>query len=258
MLAAYRLLLTVLLIAPLFFRDYHRHYNGTALELFRSAFWPGLILGIHFISWVIGARLTSGANATLIVSLVPLVMPFFMFFLFRERVTQREILSTALALLGLLVLAAGDFSISADYLLGDLVCLLSMVLFGLYLALARNSTKYASIWLYTFPLYLVAGVFCFFIALPFSSPLHHYSAYEGLMIVLLAVVPTIGGHTILNFSMQKFRGQTVSIINMGQFIFAGLVAYFLYREIPAKEFYIASLLVFMSIWIIIRTSRTPR
>jgi len=72
------------------------------------------------------------------------------------------------------------------------------------------------------------------------------------MIVLLAVVPTIGGHTILNFSMQKFRGQTVSIINMGQFIFAGIIAYFIYMEIPTTEFYIASLLFLLSIWLVMK------
>jgi len=256
MLAAYRLLLTVLLISPLFIRDYLQFNRGELGKLFRAAIWPGLVLGCHFITWVIGARLTTGANATLIVSLIPLVMPFFMFFLYREKVTRNEIIATCFAMLGLVIMSLGDFNISTDYLIGDLVCLVSMVLFGLYLALAKNSAKYDSIWLYIFPMYLVAGIFCFVTGLFFSSPLHSYSPYEGLMIVLLAVVPTIGGHTILNFSMQKFRGQTVSIINMGQFIFAGLLAYFIYMEIPTTEFYIASLLFFLSIWMVIKPKKS--
>jgi len=252
MLAAYRLLLTVLLISPLFIRDYRRFHKGTLSELFQSAIFPGLVLAIHFITWVIGARMTTGANATLIVSLVPLVMPFFMLFMYQEKITRNEIIATGLALLGMIVLSVGDFSISADYLTGDLVCLVSMILFGYYLALAKNSAKYDSIWLYVFPMYLLAGLFCFILALFFSSPLHSYSPYEGLMIFLLAVVPTIGGHTILNYSMQKFRGQTVGIISMGQFIFAGIIAYFIYLEVPTMEFYIASFLFLISVRLVIK------
>ena len=252
MLAAYRLLLTCLLISPVFIRDYRRYHKGELGMLFRSSIGPGIVLGLHFIAWVIGARMTTGANATLIVSLVPLAMPFFMLFMYRERITRNEVIATGLALLGMVILSLGDFSISADYLTGDLVCLVSMVLFAYYLALAKDSAKYESIWLYVFPMYLLAGIFCFILALFFSSPIHSYSPYEGLMIVLLTVVPTIGGHTILNFSMQKFSGQTVSIINMGAFIFAGIIAYFIYMEIPTTEFYIASLLFLLSIWLVMK------
>ncbi|MCB1757561.1 MAG: DMT family transporter [Gammaproteobacteria bacterium] len=256
MLAAYRLLLTVLLLSPLFWRDYQRHYTGTAMQMLRAAFWPGLILGLHFISWIIGVRLTPAANASLIVNLVPLVMPFFMLLFFQEKITRNEIIATLLALFGMLLLSAGDFNISMDYLIGDLVCLGSMILFGCYLALGRNSAKYQSIWLYLIPMYLVAGLFCLLIALPFSSPVHAYSGYEILMIAGLSLVPTIIGHTLLNFSMQKFRGQTVSIVNMGQFIFAGIIAWFLYREVPTREFYLASILLFFSVWLVV--DKTPK
>ena len=259
MLAAYRLLLTCLLISPLFIRDYRRHHRGELKQLFRSAIFPGLVLGIHFITWVIGARMTTGANATLIVTLVPLAMPFFMLFMDRERITRNEIMATLLALLGMVILSLGDFHVSMDYLAGDLVCLVSMILFAYYLALAKDSARYESIWLYVFPMYLLAGIFCFILALFFSSPIHSYSPYEGLMILLLAVVPTIGGHTILNFSMQKFRGQTVGIINTGQFIFAGIVAYFIYLEVPTMEFYVASLLFLISIWLVMKAKgQTPQ
>ncbi len=252
MLAAYRLLLTSLLISPLFIRDYRRFHKGELGTLFRSSIGPGFVLGLHFITWVIGARMTTGANATLIVTLMPLAMPFFMLLMYQEKITRNEVIATGLALLGLVILSVGDFNISAEYLTGDLVCLVSMVLFAYYLALAKDSARYESIWLYVFPMYLLAGVFCFVLALFFSSPIHSYSPYEGLMILLLAVVPTIGGHTILNYSMQKLRGQTVSIINMGQFIFAGIIAYFIYMEIPTMEFYIASLLFLLSIWLVMK------
>lgn len=250
MLAAYRVLLTSVLLLPLFARDFTKLYSGTLLQLLKLAFLPGIILGVHFILWVIGARMTPGANATLIVSLVPLVMPMFMWMMYQEKVSRREVLATAIALLGMLLLSSGDFSISHEYLLGDLICFLSMVLFGLYLAFARASSKLPSIWLYLVPLYFIAGVFCFIVALFYSSPIHPYSSYELLNIFALAVIPTIVGHSLLNYSMQRFRGQTVSVVNMGQFVFAGFIAYWIYYEVPTVEFLIASVLFLFSIGLV--------
>ncbi len=250
MLAAYRVLLTSILLSPLFIRDVVKTYSGTLLHLIKLAFLPGIILGMHFILWVIGARMTPGANATLIVSLVPLVMPVFMWMMYQEKVSRREIMATAIALLGMVLLSAGDFSVSTEYLLGDLVCFLSMILFGLYLAFARGSSRLPSIWLYLVPLYFIAGVFCFIVALFYSSPIHAYSSYELINIFALAVIPTIIGHSLLNYSMQNFRGQTVSLVNMGQFIFAGIIAYYLYIEVPTLEFWLASLLFLLSVGLV--------
>ena len=225
--------------------------------MFKDALLPGVVLGLHFITWIIGVRMTPATNATLIVNLVPLVMPVFMLALYRERITRREVMATGLTLLGLCVLAAGDVSVSMAHVKGDMMCLLSMVLFAYYLALGRNSARYASIWLYIVPMYTVAGVFCFIVALFFSSPFHAYSAYDVSMIVALTVIPTIIGHTLLNYAMQKFRGQTVSVVNMSQFMIAGVIAYVLYDEIPTLAFVVASVLVFAGIWLILVGKRAP-
>jgi drug/metabolite transporter (DMT)-like permease len=59
------------------------------------------------------------------------------------------------------------------------------------------------------------------------------------------------GHSLLNRSMQHFRGQLVTLVNMSQFVFAGVMAYFLFGEVPAITFFVASGLVIASVWIVI-------
>ncbi len=253
MLAAYRLLLTVVLLIPIFILDFKKHSHGLK-SLIGSALLPGLLLALHFISWIIGARMTPAANATLIVNLVPLVMPVFMFLLYQEEINQKETMATILAFIGLLILSVSDFSTRLEYLWGDLICFLSMLLFGFYLALARKSAKYDSIWLYLVPMYFVAGIICFALALFFSSPIHAYSQKDIYMIIGLTIIPTIIGHSAINLSMQKFRGQTVSIMTMGQFIFAAFFGVILYDEIPTAAFYAAVLVFSLSLLLIIRRS----
>jgi drug/metabolite transporter (DMT)-like permease len=56
--------------------------------------------------------------------------------------------------------------------------------------------------------------------------------------------------------MKHFRGQIVSIINMGQFVFAGIMGYLVFGEIPNWTFFVASVLLVTSAWIAIQPIRS--
>ena len=66
-----------------------------------------LVLAIHFTLWNGGSRFIIAANASLIVILAPLAMPFLISFLTHDRVTRRELGGTLVALFGVLVLTGG-------------------------------------------------------------------------------------------------------------------------------------------------------
>ena len=93
------------------------------------------------------------------------------------------------------------------------------------------------------PLYAIAGAICLLVALPLARPLALPPAREFLIVIGLAVIPTILGHSILNNAMRHLRGQIVSVVNLFQFLFAGALAYFLYDEAPRPVFYAAGALV---------------
>ncbi|MBX2879472.1 MAG: DMT family transporter [Granulosicoccus sp.] len=251
MLAAWRVLIAGLLLLPLYYRDQRRHGSESLSAVIQRSWFPGVILGVHFIAWVVGARMTPAANANLIVNILPVVMPFFMFAMFSERIGARELVATIIAIAGMLLLGASDFSISQKHFQGDLVCLFSMLLFAVYLALARRNKDVPTVWLYVVPVYLIAGVSTFIVALFFSSPFRPYTAYDLCMILALAVVSTVIGHSALNYAMQHLRGQTVSVVNMGQFVVGGIAGFLLYQEIPRPAFYLASALLVLAMWLVI-------
>jgi drug/metabolite transporter (DMT)-like permease len=72
----------------------------------------------------------------------------------------------------------------------------------------------------------------------FSQPIR-----EIAFIVGLGLIPTVTGHSIMNYSMKHLRGQVVSLANLNQFIFAGIMAWILLGEKPIWNFYIACALV---------------
>jgi len=242
MLAAYRVLLAAVFLLPVYLREKHRFGEQPLIDVGRRSLLPGLVLAAHFILWVVGARMTTAANANLIVNLMPVVMPFFMLLMFS---------ATIIAIIGMLVLTFNDFTLNRAHFQGDLLCLAAMILFAYYLALARKHRKLPSVWLYIVPVYAVAGVSTFLIALLFSSPLHHYTPYNIAMILSLALISTVVGHSALNYAMQRLRGQTVSVVNMAQFIIGGVCGYYLYHEIPSVQFYIASSWLLVSMGLVI-------
>ncbi|OHE81137.1 MAG: hypothetical protein A3G75_12405 [Verrucomicrobia bacterium RIFCSPLOWO2_12_FULL_64_8] len=248
---AMRLLLATVLLAPVFWRDWRRHRDAITRGHLRRGLLPGGVLALHFLAWTYGARMTNSAQATLIVNLVPVAMPFFLHFLARERINRAEILGTILAMTGLVVLSARDALEGGGDLWGNIVCFVSMLLFAWYLALGRRNRDFPSVWLYVVPVYLVAGLFSLGMAAPWLGSFAFASAREWSLMLGLAFVPTICGHSALNYSMRRLRGQIVSLGNVAQFVFAGVMAFVLFREAPAAVFYAASALAVAGVVIVI-------
>ncbi|HEB31214.1 MAG TPA: DMT family transporter [Spirochaetes bacterium] len=250
--AAYRLFVAAFVLTPFLLRDLKKLEKKFSLKMLRPSIVPGMTLGLHLITWVIGARMTLAAHSTLIVNMVPVIMPVFLFVFSREIINRREIAGTALAISGVIILGWTDFRFSREMLYGDFICFLSMILFAVYLALARKNKDHQGMFLYIVPLYFVAGLFSMAIALFFVNPVKSYTLENILHILGLGIIPTVIGHSILNYSMKHFRGQLVSIINLSQFIFAGIMGYFLLGEVLRLNFYVSGLLVaggaFIVIW----------
>ncbi len=252
LLAGLRVFVASIVLGPVFWRDHVKYRDHWDMSRLKRTMIPGVILGLHFITWNLAARMTLAVNASLIVNMLPIAMPFLLYMLIREKPNRREITGTIIALGGVLILAGGDYHLDPQYFRGDLVAFGSMILYGLYLALGRRNSDFPTIWLYVVPLYLTAGVTSLviwgvlFLAGPtglatvgdFSQPIR-----EIAFIVGLGLIPTVMGHSIMNYSMKHLRGQVVSLANLNQFIFAGIMAWILLSEKPSWNFYIACALV---------------
>ncbi|MEM6328941.1 MAG: DMT family transporter [Planctomycetota bacterium] len=248
LLSGLRLAVAAAVLAPVCAIDLRRH---RAKMTWRHAAWPavpGLVLAAHFITWIIGARLTPAANSTLIVNIVPVVMPVLLWAFARERLSRAEAAATLIVSAGLAVLFAADFRVSGDHFRGDAVCFGSMLLLAVYLALGRRFRHHPTVWLYLAPLYATAAAACLVVwAVQSGDPAAAWAAInwraEWPWVIALGLVPTVIGHSLLNNAMRRLRGQTVSLLVMTQFIFAGVIAYATLGEAPDWTFYPASLAV---------------
>jgi len=260
-LSAYRLLLGGVVLLPAVWRAKRRHPEFVYRGRWKGIWLPAVFLAVHFISWIAGARLTPGANASLLVNMTPVVMPFVLYLMVREVLTRTEWIGTGLAMIGVLILGWGDFSFSPQYAMGDAVCFGSMILYAGYLGFGSRNRGFPSIYLYVVPVYLLAGVVCLAIAGIHGAVVGSQTwigprlGHELWMILGLAVVPTILGHSIVNWSFKVLRGQVVSLLLLGQFIFAGITTYLFLNEIPSPAFFGAVFFAVAGVVLVVRQGK---
>jgi drug/metabolite transporter (DMT)-like permease len=239
------------------------------LHFLKQALVPGFFLSIHFITWALGGRMIPSANAVMVVNLAPAVMPLVAWFIAGDRPRAGEIAGTIIGLAGVFFLTSSDFHLDRKYFGGDLVCLFSMILFTVYLSLGRRlRDTFPHIVLYLVPLYALGCLFglCFWVVaqfwhgMPFPilwQPQGDLSNIprEVLILVGVALIPTVLGHGITNWSVRRFSAQTVSLVNLSQFIFAGFFAWVLWREIPKANFFLAAVLICVGLVIALESER---
>jgi drug/metabolite transporter (DMT)-like permease len=256
-LTALRLVIAVVFLAPVLWSELRRHGPAFTREHLRRTRLPALVLAGHLILWTLGVRMTAVAPATLIVNLVPVALPFFLYGLASERINRAEVAGTALAILGLVVLSFKDALRGGGSVAGDAVCFASMLLFALYLALGRRNRDFPSVWLYVIPVYGQAAAVCLLVALPWLHTFEVGAGREWALMVCLAAIPTVCGHSLLNGAMRQIRGQIVSLCNASQFVFAAVMAFLLFGEVPPGIFYLASAVVVAGVALVALSTPGP-
>ncbi|MAX26741.1 MAG: hypothetical protein CMJ19_19790 [Phycisphaeraceae bacterium] len=259
-LASIRLLLASLLLLPLHLHA-RKRYPGQAPKL-RTVLLPAVFLAMHFVLWIVAARMIPAANGALIANLVPLVMPIALWLMVSEKPKSRELFATVIAMTGVGVMVSYDLFESGSllealteqrsYLRGDLLAFSAMCMLTVYLVLAKRNKAVPSIWLYIVPVYAVAGVMCLPLAVMLHGSPPRLDLEQTGLLLALVILPTVMGHTLLNIAMWWFRGQVVSIFNLFQFTFTGVMAYLILDgEMPTNALYVAAATVVTAVVILV-------
>lgn len=182
-------------------------------------FGAGSLLAAHFALFLWGLDETSLPAAMSLVSLEPLSVVVCAFFLYRITPSRGEQLGIVLATAGAIVITFGAGE-GEHRLLGDLLVLAAVVVFGLYIAAARGlkdalparpyaALVYSSATLVLLPVVLLApGVG--------PSAVTDLSLESIFFIVLLGLIPTVIGHTMVQSAARKMSPAIVALVSPGE------------------------------------------
>ena len=228
--AFYRLLFTVLLMLPVFLIKYRHELNLIRKKDWLLSIAAGVFLAFHFILWFESLNYTSVASSTVLVTLQPLFAFAGAYFFFKERFSLRAIGSGVIAIAGSFVISWGDFRISGMALWGDILALIACALVTGYLLFGQSVVKRISSITYTFVVYSISAITLFVYVLIKGEALAPYAIEDWIYFILLAIFPTLLGHSLFNWALKWLSTTTISMAILLEPVGATVLAYFILDE----------------------------
>ena len=189
-----------ILMLPIVWKKRSEFKNIMRKEWF-FLFFSGLFLALHFVLWFGSLKLTTVASSTIILALQPIVSLVGGFFLFKERTTLSAMMTMGIAIIGAMMIGWGDFGLSKDAIMGDLLSFFSVIAVVGYLLIGQSVVKKVSHWLYSFCVFFSAAIVLTIYNVSAGVTLTSYPAKEWGIFLLLATVPTVS-HVINNWLLN--------------------------------------------------------
>ena len=231
--AIWRLMWTMAFLTPVVMgkRPVRRELFQTPKKLLWLSILSGLFLAIHFVLWFESLQHTSVASSTTIVctEVIWVCLGFCLFL--KGKITRKAIAAIAVTLLGSVLIACSD-SGSGRQLYGDILALLAAIAVAVYTLIGRISREKLSTTVYTYLVYSACAVALTATCLVQGANLLAYGWNAVIVGALLAIFPTILGHSIFSWCLKYFSPAFVSASKLCEPVVAAALAGFLFGELP--------------------------
>jgi drug/metabolite transporter (DMT)-like permease len=231
--ATYRLTLATLIVAPFYVRSGGpaRLMNARRRDQLTLA-GVGVALALHFASWITSLNYTSVASSVIFVHIDPIFVAAVSHFVLGEKVRRSTLQGIAVAFIGAAVIAFSDSGSGGSSLYGDLLALVGALMLGVYILSGRRLRQSLDLVSYVTPVYATSAVVLALSCVATGTRLWPYPAEEYALLLAIAVVPMIFGHTVYNWALKYIEASVVSISLLGEPVGATLLAYFFLGETP--------------------------
>lgn len=156
-------------------------------------------------------------------------------FVFKRKVSVRQILGIVLALLGGTMVAGFDYrELSQGNFIGDILAFLAAIFMGLYFAIGNEVRKEVSGKVYVFLVFLACWI-CFTIGvIATKTPVLGYSLKDYVLILGLTLVCQIGAHAVFNLCFGYVDSLYVSAWESGESVFAIILSIIFLGQFPTQ------------------------
>mgnify|MGYP006283202735 CR=1 FL=1 len=259
-LAFYRMFFATIALLPIALtRDSSRNQimdlTGKQLLLMTGA---GLFLSIHFGVWVISLSHTTVASSVVLVTTQPIFLTFFEYFLLKKKPSNKLLLGILIATVGGTLIGYGDLLGSQAKVLGDLLALSGALMAAGYFFIGGTVRQKLNNIPYITVVYGITAIFLLIFCLLMQVPLVGYSAYNMGLFLLLALVPTLIGHTSFNWALKDIRASRVGTTILGEPVGASILAAIMFKEVPGPIPAVGGLIVLIGIYVVWKTKSRPR
>ena len=210
----------------------------------------GLIAALHFVAYVASLNFTTIAHSLAIVYTAPIFVAIFSAWFLHEPIRPRQWLGVLVAVLGVAILAGFEPNWNARMALGDLLALLSAVMFGLYSVAGRKQRSRYPLFTYAVAVYGLAALWVLPAAAANFTPAG-YTLAPLLAVLALGIIPLGIGHTLYNAAVRHTHATTANLIATQEVTLGILLGALILGETPKMNEMAGALVTLLGIVLVL-------
>ena len=228
--AFYRVVISILLLLPLFIRRVDRKSLTKKLLLFPLL--GGVFTALDFAFWNTSIGYTTAGNATLLGNTAPLWVALGAWLIFHEKLSKGFWIGLFLALGGAALIIGADFLTSLHLGIGDVLAIIAGVFYGAYYLVTQNGRKHFNPLPYVWLVSVSAAIGLALINWGMGHSFVGYSKETWLAFIGAGIVSQTIGYLSVSYAMGHLPAAVVAPTMIGQPIFTTIIAIPLLGEIP--------------------------
>ena len=212
-------------------------------ELFYS-FILGILLFLVFITMTVGLKYTTATNASFLVSLSVIFIPFFSSFINKEKLKKNIFIVLVFAFIGIILLTLDR---NVQFQIGDILCFICSILFAFHVVFVGKFVKNNNpITLGVFQFGYIS-LFSFFIQYPMEKLSFPTNKIFWISLLILSIFCTSFGYIVQNIVQQKISSTVTGFILSLEPIFSGIFGSIILKEELTIQQYIGGVLLFFCV-----------
>ena len=212
-------------------------------EFFYSLLLGGLLF-LVFITMTIGVKYTTATNASFLISLSVIFIPFFSWVFNKEKPKKNIFVVIFIALIGIILLTLDK---NLQFHIGDILCLICAILFTFHVILTERIVKNNNPVALSVLQFAWVSLFSFLLQYPIENFIIPKNKFFWLSMVLLGVFCTAFGYIVQTIAQKKLSSTVVGFILSLEPVFSGIFGYFFLNEYLSFQQYIGAFLLLASV-----------
>lgn len=237
-------------VAPFAAPTIRRELATLGREGWTATVFAGVMLALHFGTWVSALKMTSVAAATAMVSM-QVVFVVVIDLLRGQRAPRAVVIGVSVAVAGVLVITGVDFSLSARAVTGDLLALAGGLTAALYLMAGSRVRESVSTTSYTVACYGICAAALAVGCLVAQVELVGFSGRTWLAIVGVTICAQLLGHSVLNHLLAVMSPGLISLLLLFEVPGAAILAGIFLDQTPPVGVYVGLALILAGLVVVV-------
>ena len=203
-----------------------------------------VLLFMVFITMTIGVKYTTATNASFLISLSVIFIPFFSWIFNKEKPKKSIFIVLIIALIGIMLLTLDK---NLEFHIGDILCLICSLLFSFHVLITERFVKNNNP--ITLGVLQFGGValLSFLVQYPIEKFTLPKNEKFWISLMILSVFCTALAYIIQTVSQKKLSSTLIGLILSLEPIFSGIFGYFILNEYLTFQQYVGAFLLLISV-----------